>query len=64
MKDVAGPKDWNGNFDFILTVNTTYKGYDANGKEVDVIRATKIDQKLTSIELRYDPCKEDWCKSR
>lgn len=57
------PKDWNGNFDFILTVNTTYKGYDANGKEVDVKQAIKIDQKLTSIELRYAACEEDWCKT-
>ncbi len=57
------PKGSKGNFDFILTINTSYKGYNDVGKEVDVTEATKIDEKLTSIDLRYDPCKEDWCKA-
>jgi hypothetical protein len=57
------PKGTKSNFDFVLTINTSYKGYNAEGKEVDVIKAIKIDERLTSINLRYDPCKEDWCKA-
>ena len=57
------PKGSSGNFDFILTVNTAYKGFDASGKETDVIYAIKIDEKLVSIDLRYNACKEDWCKA-
>ena len=57
------PKGSKSNFDFVLTINTSYRGYNTEGKEVDVTEATKIDEKLTSIDLRYDPCKEDWCKA-
>ncbi|MGE5843106.1 MAG: hypothetical protein ACM335_12540 [Deltaproteobacteria bacterium] len=53
-----------GNFDFVLTLNTSYKGFDAHGRQVDVIEAVKIDEELVSIDLRYDACKEDWCKAR
>ena len=57
------PKGSKENFDFILTVNTSYKGFNADGKEVDVMQAIKIDEKMISIDLRYDICAEDWCKA-
>lgn len=52
-----------GNFDVVLTVNTSYQGYDAKGKAVEVNQATRVDEKLASIDLRYEPCKEEWCKA-
>jgi len=57
------PKGSKGNFDLILTVNTYSKGLDDSGNEVDVTKATKIDEQLISIDLKYDACKEDWCKA-
>lgn len=57
------PKGSENNFDFVLTVNTFYTGLNDKGMEVDIIEATRIDEKISSIEIRFDECKEDWCKA-
>jgi hypothetical protein len=49
-------------YDFVLTVNTSYKLFDDQGKEVDISKATRVDEKFESIELKFDKCAEDWCK--
>ncbi len=57
------PKGSKSNFDFVLTINTSYAGYDSDGKKVDVIKATTVDERMTSINLRYELCVENWCKA-
>lgn len=52
-----------GNFDLVLTVNTSIEGYDSDGNEADVTQAAKIVERMTSIDIRYDPCIDDWCKA-
>jgi len=51
------------NYDLVLSVNTSYKLLDAEGKDADISIATRVDEKFRSIELKFDKCLEDWCKA-
>jgi len=51
------------NYDLVLSVNTSYKLFDAEGKDADISKATRVDEKFGSIELEFDKCLEDWCKA-
>jgi hypothetical protein len=39
-------------YDLLLIVNTKYKMYDNGGNEVDIDKATRIDEKFVSIQLQ------------
>ena len=43
------PKGSKNNFDFVLTINTSYRGYNAEGKEVDARRGMLIGPEMKSM---------------
>ena len=38
-------------YDLLLIVNTTYKMYDDTSKEVDIDKATRVNEKFVSIQI-------------
>jgi hypothetical protein len=38
-------------YNLLLIVNTTYKMYDDTGKEADIDKATKVDERFVSIQI-------------
>jgi len=49
-------------YSLALVVNTSAKLLDDSGSEVDITKATRIEETLESIQLKSDPCKEKYCK--